>query len=320
MSEPASIRYNNPGAMWDGVVARRWGSTQHVVLADGQKNHIAIFPNRVQGAAAQFDLWRTSYSGMPLDAAIKRWSGNNSAEAYAHVLSETGVSLTDKVTPELLASPAGLVLLKTQAKWEAGRTYPMSDGEWVTAQRMVFQRQAATAVKVKKASTAVVAGGGTVASAQQAASSGVPEWLIYVIVGIVLAGLSYWIYRVFKEKGIEMTICDKVDGFFSGLYARVKALFGNSKTIFANVIGFFSMAWVEIGTDLMGFDWDTVFKHEVAAALGLFLSLLNLVLRVVTTGPVQFGIPSVEVPATPVVPAAPVVSSTTTVLPPSPKA
>lgn len=316
--EPASIRYNNPGAMWDGAIARKWGSRQHVVLADGQKNHIAIFPTRVAGAAAQFDLWRVSYTGMTLASAIRRWSGNNSAEAYARALSETGVSLSDKVTPELLAGPAGLALMKTQAHWEAGREYPLSDEEWREAQRAVFQR-VATSKKVKKSGTIIATGTATAGAAHQAVSSGVPEWIVYTLAGLALAGLSYWLYKVIK-KDCKMTICDKVDNFFGGLYARVKAVFGNSKTIFTNVVGFASMVWVEIGTDLMGFDWDTVFKHEVAAGIGLTLSLLNLVLRYVTTGPVQFGIPSVEVPVAPVAPVAPSVTagSTTSSPPPTP--
>lgn len=310
MSEPASIRYNNPGAMWDGKIARKWGSTQHVVLADGQKNHIAIFPSRVAGAAAQFDLWRTSYSGMTLASAIRRWSGNNSAEAYARALAATGVSLDDRVTPELLAGTAGLALLKTQAKWEAGREYPMSDEEWREAQRAVFQKVGSTK-KVQKSGTIIASGAATAGAAHHAVASGVPEWIVYTIAAFVLAGLGFWLYHTIK-KGCKMTICDKVDGFFSGLYARVKAVFGNSKTIFTNVLGFASMAWVEVGTDLMGFDWDTVFKHEVAVTIGISLSLVNLVLRYVTTGPVQFGIPSKEVPLAPEVQPAPSVTAGST--------
>ena len=63
MEDPASIRYNNPGAMWGGnALTRKWGETGNIALADGlhQNNHIAVFPTKVHGAAAQFDLWHTS--------------------------------------------------------------------------------------------------------------------------------------------------------------------------------------------------------------------------------------------------------------------
>src|SRR3954469_15104249 len=73
MREPVSIRTNNPGAMWGGKRANKWGATADLILHDGQSNHIAVFPTRVQGAAAQFDLWRGGYTGMTLAAAIHKW-------------------------------------------------------------------------------------------------------------------------------------------------------------------------------------------------------------------------------------------------------
>ena len=80
--EPASIRYKNPGAMWGGKHARKWGAIDDVVLKDGQANHIAVFPDVVHGAAAQFALWKTGYCNMSLSAAIRKWSGHNSSAAY----------------------------------------------------------------------------------------------------------------------------------------------------------------------------------------------------------------------------------------------
>jgi hypothetical protein len=49
--------------MWPGARATRWGSTTYVTLKDGQGNKIAVFPTFVQGAAAQFDLWASNYTG-----------------------------------------------------------------------------------------------------------------------------------------------------------------------------------------------------------------------------------------------------------------
>lgn len=139
MTEPASIRYKNPGAQWPGARATKWGSTQYVTLNDGQGNKIAVFPTFVQGAAAQFDLWASNYTGMTLKAAIDKWSGHNSPAPYVAFLEKnTGVSINTKVTRELLASPTGWKLLKAQSRWEAGKPIPMTDAEWQLAQKKVF--------------------------------------------------------------------------------------------------------------------------------------------------------------------------------------
>lgn len=139
MTEPASIRYKNPGAMWPGARATKWGSTTYVTLKDGQGNKIAVFPTFVQGAAAQFDLWASNYTGMTLKAAIDKWSGHNSPASYVSFLeTNTGIIASTKVTRELLASAAGWKLLKVQSRWEAGKPIPMTDAEWQEAQGMVF--------------------------------------------------------------------------------------------------------------------------------------------------------------------------------------
>lgn len=136
---PASIRYKNPGAQWPGPRATKWGSTSYVTLNDGQGNKIAVFPTFVQGAAAQFDLWASNYTGMTLKAAIDKWSGHNSPASYVAFLEKnTGISINTKVTKTLLASPAGWKLLKAQSRWEAGQPIPMTDAEWQLAQTKVF--------------------------------------------------------------------------------------------------------------------------------------------------------------------------------------
>lgn len=142
MMEPASIRYNNPGAMWGGnKISRKWGERGNVALEDGtgQNNHIAIFPDVIHGAAAQFDLWAHGYVGTTLQAAIRKWSGGNSNIAYMRFLTEhTGLSANSVINHSLLASPTGIKLLKAQAQWEAGKPYPMSDEQWAEAQKMVM--------------------------------------------------------------------------------------------------------------------------------------------------------------------------------------
>jgi len=71
MTEPASIRYNNPGAMWGGTrISKKWGETGNVGL--GRGNHAAIFPDKLHG---EFDLWKSNYCGLSLTGAVTKWSG-----------------------------------------------------------------------------------------------------------------------------------------------------------------------------------------------------------------------------------------------------
>jgi hypothetical protein len=129
--------------MWGkgNPIATKWGSTKTEDLADGlhQGNNIAHFPTAVQGAAAQFDLWKQHYVGMTLHDAILKWSGGNWSQSYADFLTKhTQISMSTVVTPALLASAQGLALMKYQAQWEAGKLYPLSDAQWEQAQGMVF--------------------------------------------------------------------------------------------------------------------------------------------------------------------------------------
>lgn len=207
----AAIRFKNPGAMWGkgNPIATKWGATSTVALNDGlgQGNNIADFPDFIHGAAAQFDLWRTGYTNRTLRAAITRWSGGNWSQPYADSLvKKTGIGLEQQVTVALLAGPQGLELMKAQAFWEAGTTYPMSDADWATAQRLVF----ATAPKVAgpaKSKAGTVAGGaaGTVVVAAQAAQGGTPWWAIalFVLAGIGITGLVFWLIHS-KHSGVPV--------------------------------------------------------------------------------------------------------------------
>src|SRR5687767_5490192 len=89
--EPAAIRHRNPGAMWPGGIATKWGSKKWVYLNDGtgqggngKGNKIATFDNWVDGICAQLDLWRTSpnYRNKRFADAIRVWSGGNNVPAY----------------------------------------------------------------------------------------------------------------------------------------------------------------------------------------------------------------------------------------------
>jgi len=147
MIEPASIRFSNPGAMWGkgNPLATKWGATASPTLNDGlgQGNNIAVFPDKVHGAAAQFDLWHTSahYHNKTLTEAIHTWSGGNSSANYVNFLVKHAPGLTAMsiINDALLGSPLGIAMMKAQAWNEAGKPYPMTDDEWKQAQDMVFK-------------------------------------------------------------------------------------------------------------------------------------------------------------------------------------
>jgi hypothetical protein len=142
-SLPASIRSNNPGAMWPSGSSARFGSNQHWELPDGNK--IAVFDDPVNGAAAHFDLLAKNYTGMPLRDAITKWSGGNSSPAYTNFVAQnSGITPDTTITKDLLASPQGAALAKSMSRWEAGRDFPLSDEGWQKAQGLAFPTAAST--------------------------------------------------------------------------------------------------------------------------------------------------------------------------------
>lgn len=200
---PASIRYNNPGAMWGGnAISRKWGETAHITLNDGlgQGNNIAFFPSKVSGAAAQFDLWRSRYCNMTLQAAVTKWSGGNSSPAYISFLEgKTGCKAETEITASLLAGPIGLALIKAQAQWEAGQPYPLGDEDWRRAQSLVFVGGAAAGPSVSRGAKKAVAVGtvatATASSAAKAAQSGAhPAYILMIVgAGIIVAALAWYL-------------------------------------------------------------------------------------------------------------------------------
>lgn len=133
----ASVRNNNPGAQWPGSVASQFGATGSENVAGGNK--IATFDDPVKGAAAEMALLDKNYSGMPLGAAISKWSGGNSGAAYAaHIAKDTGLTPDTVISPQLLRGPQGVALAKSMANWEAGGQYPLSDQQWEQAHQLAF--------------------------------------------------------------------------------------------------------------------------------------------------------------------------------------
>jgi hypothetical protein len=133
---PASIRFNNPGAMYPGPSSRKFGAVETKIIGGGHK--IAVFPDAVSGAAAQFDLLSRNYTGKTLGSAIAKWSGGNSVGTYLKVIErETGITANTVLTKEMVADPRIAVpIAKAMAVQEAGRDYPMSDAQWMQAHQM----------------------------------------------------------------------------------------------------------------------------------------------------------------------------------------
>lgn len=141
-SVPASIRNANPGAMYPGKSAKKFGSRSYEVLRSKDGEHlIATFPSPVQGAAAQFDLLGSkAYVGMTVRDAITKWCGGYYVSTYLTVLQqETGVHAETKLTRDMVMDPRiAIPLCKAMALQEAGQPFPMSDAEWATAHALAF--------------------------------------------------------------------------------------------------------------------------------------------------------------------------------------
>jgi hypothetical protein len=154
-SVPAAIQFKNPGAMWPGAIATKWGSTKWQYLADGtgqggggKGNKIAIFDNWVDGIAAQMDLWRSGvrYRNKPLIEAIGTWSGGNNVPSYLTYLKARIPGLTNDtiMNDTFWRGPMAIPFLKAQAGHEAGKPIPASQEDYIEAQRRVMGEQAMT--------------------------------------------------------------------------------------------------------------------------------------------------------------------------------
>ena len=139
---PASIRTNNPGAMYPGPSAKKFGSTKMEILKSKDGTHkIACFDDPVQGAAAQFHLLSSpKYTGRSIRDAITKWCGGFYASTYIKVLEQNGgVTADTMLTADLLRDPqVAIPLAKAMALQEAGRTYPMTDEQWQKAHELCF--------------------------------------------------------------------------------------------------------------------------------------------------------------------------------------
>lgn len=207
---PASIRTKNPGAMWPGPIATKWGSRKWVYLNDGtgqggngKGNKIAYFDTFEDGICAQLDLWRSSprYKNKMLKDALRVWSGGNHVQDYINFV----IKRVPGITPETVMNdafwrgPQGLGFLKAQAAHEAGQRYPAADADWVNAQRRVMK---IVTKQTTKKSTGSVAGGGSAAGA--AVQQGLPLWAAIAIgVGIAVVIYAVWHFKNKKDADKE---------------------------------------------------------------------------------------------------------------------
>jgi hypothetical protein len=145
---PASIRNNNPGAIYPGPSARKFGGKEGEVLKSKDGKHpIVKFPTAVHGAAALFDNLNNArsisgyyYRNQTLAKAIETWCGAIRAHSYlALIKQQSGIEPTEVLTPEFLRDPERCVALaKAMARHEAGTTYPLDPQDWIEAHAMAF--------------------------------------------------------------------------------------------------------------------------------------------------------------------------------------
>lgn len=207
--EPAAIRYKNPGAMWPGKTATKWGSTKWVYLNDGtgqggggKGNKIAIFDTWVQGICAQLDLWRTSpnYRNKRFADAIRVWSGGNNVPSYiAYVKARIpGMNENTIMNDEFWRGPLGLQFLRVQAGHEAGKAIPAPAEDWAKAQSIVMSDKAPMTAPVKKTvATSTASTVTTAATANEAVQSGWPWWAVVLVVaaGIAIPIVAAWFFN-----------------------------------------------------------------------------------------------------------------------------
>jgi hypothetical protein len=211
---PAAIQFMNPGAMWPGAIATKWGSTKWQYLSDGtgqggngKGNKIAIFDNWVDGICAQLDLWRTSknYRNKRFADAIRVWSGGNNVPAYiAHVTRLIPSMTADTVMNDAFwRSPDGLRFLQVQAAHEAGRKFPVSQDDWMKAQKRAMSG-VPTKDTVKKGAGSIIVGTATGTATGVQSGLSLPTALIIGLV-VALAVFLVWKFKPHKEN-IEVPV------------------------------------------------------------------------------------------------------------------
>jgi hypothetical protein len=232
---PATIRNRNPGAIYPGPSAKRFGGLGAETLVSEDGAHpIVKFPTMVHGAAAMFhNLFNAKdrrgyyYRGQPLGKAIETWCGKIRAQSYLALIKQlTGLVPGHTLTEEFLRDPDRVIpLAKAMARHEAGENYPLDDMQWLEAHVLAFgtakapaptpnndvptmrpearaaAKAAETAATVVKVGGAVVGGGSAVAVTAQTQT---PAPTVPVPPAPDLSNLSEWQYAVQTGKGLAL--------------------------------------------------------------------------------------------------------------------
>jgi hypothetical protein len=126
----ANVRYNNPGAAWPRPEDVKYGLIGYGKLNDGEGNKIGRFPTPVHGAAANFDLFASKYSGMTMSAAMTKWRGRPSP-------TPKGYDPNARIDQNFLNDPKRAIdFFKKMALNESPTFNSMSDDDWMKAWQM----------------------------------------------------------------------------------------------------------------------------------------------------------------------------------------
>lgn len=128
---PATIRNNNPGAMYPN---QSWQDKYNYVGMQiiGGGHQIAQFATPIDGAAAQMALLRDGkfYRDKSIKDAISAWSGGNNVDSYLNVLKQDGIDVT-KAMNFYTGNKQGMVqLAQSMSRHETGSKFPLSNADW----------------------------------------------------------------------------------------------------------------------------------------------------------------------------------------------
>ena len=141
---PASIRHNNPGAMWPNAWQQKFGAEGHENLKDGQGNKIATFPGVIEGGAALFYLFTLKgYRGQTLEKAIRKWSGGNHVDSYLRVIKKrAGFAPNTVLSLSFMQDMVTAIPLAEAMSWhEAGQDFGMTDEQWAEAHALFMRHR-----------------------------------------------------------------------------------------------------------------------------------------------------------------------------------
>jgi Putative peptidoglycan binding domain len=142
--QPASFRYSNPGAQFPSKEAAKFGQLGFGMIDHGQFK-IALFPNPVNGAAANFDLLNRKYTGMSIGDAGTIWTGSHGFGIPGH---DPSIILTQDMLND---QATAIDLLKAIAGRESGRGNNLTEEQWRQAHAMFKAASADNFLKVQPA-------------------------------------------------------------------------------------------------------------------------------------------------------------------------